>query len=469
MARSLGTLVVCVVVALAPLPFGSVEPFWGAVWCVLLGLALFVGGQVSTDVKIHAAILLLLLVVAAWCAVVALQYTVVGALLPAGPGWDEAGRVLGDHALAPKVAAYGQIPIAAVVPPLALVLALLAGLVFGSEPSFTPRIYSWAAIAGLAYAGYSIFAEITNPDMLLWRQKSAYIDAATGTFVNHNTAATFFGCIAIIWYLRVLREFRRRINISRWRDLEYVFVKLKKMERFQIGYAIAFFVVLATTFMTRSRAGSLLTVAALGAVTLLYFADELKSVRRMFIGAIALALLGALAIAAAGGQFTNEIETRGVFDAGRAQAWLSALAIVHDHPWIGTGLGTFASVFPAYRAPAGGIWGVWDRAHSTPIELMVEMGIPFATLVLTLWLGMLAVLLRAALRRRSGRLYIIAGAGIAILASLHSMVDFSLQIPGFSVVCCVLTGASLAAALTAAAEPVRRRERMEEATVAAWG
>ena len=123
------------------------------------------------------AIQLLLLAIAAWCAVVALQYTWVGSLLlPSGPGGDEAARLLDGQALAPRVAAYGQIPIFAIVPPLALVMALLAGLVFGSAPSFTPRIYNWVANAGLAYAAYGIFAELTNPTMLLWRHKTAYLD-----------------------------------------------------------------------------------------------------------------------------------------------------------------------------------------------------------------------------------------------------------------------------------------------------
>ena len=458
MLRNLAPVLVCVVVVLAPLPFGSAEPFWGAVWCALLGLALLLSGP--TDARVHKPILLLLGAAVAWGVVVAVQYTAAGPLLPAGPGWNEAGHLLDGLPLTPKLAAYGQIPIASVVPPLAVALALLAGFVFGSKPDFAAQIYQWVAIAGLGYAGYAIFAELTASTMLLWRLKTAYVDSLTGTFVNHNTAATFFGSIAIIWYLRTLREVRRRLDLSRWRGLDYLAKKMKNLEFFQIAYALAWFVALATTFMTRSRAGSLLTVAVLGVVTVLYFARELKSRRRMVLGLAALAIAGTLAIEVAGGQFAKEIETRGVSDGGRAAAWRSSLAIVRDHPWLGTGLGTFASVFPAYRAPAGGVWGVWDHAHSTPIELLVEMGIPFGTLVFGLWTLMLGYLLHSCLRRISNRVYVIAGAGIGMLGTLHSLVDFSLQIPGFSIVCCALTGASLSAALVSVEEPRRdARER----------
>ncbi len=244
-----------------------------------------------------------------------------------------------------------------------------------------------------------------------------------------------------------MREIRHRFDLPRWRDLNYVARKLSDLETAQIASVIAFFVLLATTFMTRSRAGSLLTIGVLGLVSVLYFSHAIRSSRHLLIGVALLTIFGGLAIDVVGGRFTNEIETRGTFDAGRAEAWLSALAIIRDHPWLGTGLGTFASVFPAYRAPAGGVWGVWDHAHSTPTELLVEMGIPFGMLVFGLWAAMLAILCKASLSRIDNRLYVVMSAGIGILSTLQSSVDFSLQIPGFSIVCCALIGAGLARAL----------------------
>ena len=168
-----------------------------------------------------------------------------------------------------------------------------------------------------------------------------------------------------------------------------------------------------------------------GLVTALYFIRELGSARRLLIGLAGFAIAGAIVLAAAGGQLTHQIETRGLYDVGRVDAWRSALSIVYDYPWLGTGLGTFASVFSAYRNPAGGVWGVWDHAHSTPLELLVEMGVPFSLLVFGLWGGMLGFLVRAAIRATGNRIYVIAGAEIGTLATLHSLVDFSLQIPGF--------------------------------------
>ena len=470
MPKNVPPLLVCLVVSLAPLPFGSAEPFWGAVWCALLAVALLLGaGGLGSAVKLRTPILLLLSVVAVWCMIVALQYMPAGLLTPAGPGWVEAGRIMGDHPLVPKLAAYGEIPIAAIVPPLSLVMGLLVGLVFGAEPGFTERIYRWVAVAGLLYAGFSIFSEITNPTMLLWREKIAYVEALTGTFVNHNTAAVFFGSVAIIWYLLALRELRRTVDLSRWREPTYIFNKLRNQNVFLLGYALACFFAIATTFMTRSRGGSLLTIAMLGLVTALYFIRELGSARRLLIALAGFAIAGAIVLVAAGGQLTHQIESRGIYDVGRVDAWRSSLSIVYDYPWLGTGLGTFASVFSAYRNPAAGVWGVWDHAHSTPLELLVEMGVPFSLLVFALWSLMLGFLVRSAIRGTGNRLYVIAGAGIGTLATLHSLVDFSLQIPGFSLVCCSLMGSSIAAALVPAAATLRRGSESAKAPVLSRG
>ena len=83
MPKNVPPILVCLVVSLAPLPFGSAEPFWGAVWCALLGVALLLGaGRLGSEVRLRTPILLLLSVVAVWCVIVALQYLPAGLLTP---------------------------------------------------------------------------------------------------------------------------------------------------------------------------------------------------------------------------------------------------------------------------------------------------------------------------------------------------------------------------------------------------
>ena len=62
--------------------------------------------------------------------------------------------------------------------------------------------------------------------------------------------------------------------------------------------------------------------------------------------------------------------------------------------------------------------GVFYQAHSTPLEIAAELGLPLAGLM----------------RRRRDAVYPIAATGVGLLGRLHSLVDFPLQLPGFAIV-----------------------------------
>jgi O-antigen ligase len=96
---------------------------------------------------------------------------------------------------------------------------------------------------------------------------------------------------------------------------------------------------------------------------------------------------------------------------------------------------------------------VWDYAHSTILEIAVEMGIPVAVMVVITALASLFVLARAAVKSEGrSRRSLAAITGIAVLSCLHSMIDFSLQIPGYLVLFGVLLGCGLARASATLAE-----------------
>jgi O-antigen ligase len=140
----------------------------------------------------------------------------------------------------------------------------------------------------------------------------------------------------------------------------------------------------------------------------------------------------------------GRFESEGFAGGGRPETYRSTLAMVGDHPWLGTGLGTFAWVFPAYRSSVWTSWGVWDRAHSTPLEIASDMGLPLAGVVMAAWTGVFAVLLYGLWVRNRDYIIVVAALAIATLAITHSLIDFSLQIPGFALVAFALVGAGLA-------------------------
>ena len=85
-----------------------------------------------------------------------------------------------------------------------------------------------------------------------------------------------------------------------------------------------------------------------------------------------------------------------------------------------------------------------DRAHNTLLEIAADMGVPIAALVVVAWIAIFAVLLRGTRIRRRDVIFPAAGLAVATLAVLHSMIDFSLQIPGFAIVALSLIGIALA-------------------------
>jgi O-antigen ligase len=133
------------------------------------------------------------------------------------------------------------------------------------------------------------------------------------------------------------------------------------------------------------------------------------------------------------GRSVYRMEAQGTEDA-RWCSFASTLQAIKDHPIFGTGFGAFQDVFPAYRnAECAGIYGVWDRAHDFFLEGYLGLGLPFLFCAVFGYAILLGVCLRGLRARHKYRFIPVMGLAALVLASLHSIVDFSLQIPGFNV------------------------------------
>ena len=201
---------------------------------------------------------------------------------------------------------------------------------------------------------------------------------------------------------------------------------------------------LLPTFMSGSRAGVILTLMALIVSFAVYFRHDLP--RRTDLAAAVLGA-GALAIILLqfmGGNVNARFDAQGIDDEGRVVVWRTTLRMIADHPWFGTGQGTFVWSFPSYRTDDFSMWGIWDHAHDTFLELAADMGAPLAILVSIGWLVIFAVLIHGIRVRRRDLLIPISAFAVAMIAVLHSLVDFSLQISGYSIPTLALVGAGLA-------------------------
>jgi len=118
--------------------------------------------------------------------------------------------------------------------------------------------------------------------------------------------------------------------------------------------------------------------------------------------------------------------------AARWDYWQGAARIIRDHPWRGTGPGTFGSMYPVYKtAPTEEAQAV----HNDFLQIWSDSGVAAFAVFVALW----AAGLRAAYRLPRDPV------GLALAASLtgwvaHGLVDFDLYIPGVAVPAFVLLG-----------------------------
>lgn len=116
----------------------------------------------------------------------------------------------------------------------------------------------------------------------------------------------------------------------------------------------------------------------------------------------------------------------------RIELWKSTLAMIRDHPWTGTGLGTFHLFYPRHRVPgADNSTGYW--AHMDPLQFAAEMGIAAPLLFYALAFAVVVMVVRGL---RTGERARIAGFSCGLLAVfLYSHLTFHFYVMPILIVC----------------------------------
>ncbi len=136
----------------------------------------------------------------------------------------------------------------------------------------------------------------------------------------------------------------------------------------------------------------------------------------------------------------NVTQTVEVSYAQRKLAALDTLHIFRDHPWIGTGLGSFETVFPQYQTFPTNL--VWTHAHNDYAEALAETGLAGGILIvlaLVLFFKRAFRDLRHRLRNEAGWIQLGAALGCCALL-VHSFADFNLHIPANAACFALLAG-----------------------------
>jgi O-antigen ligase len=433
------------IVALAPLPLGSNRPWAWELLGALVGLLMSVVGfyqllhpdsarQSLRPLRVPA---ILFAVVIGWTIVQCMSFT------PSTwhhPLWSQAQDYLG-----PQVVSSVSINRTASISRI-LRLITYAG-VFWLSYSFCqgPRrarivIKAVATVVAL-YCTWGLVVYWTGNATILWFNKWAYTTDLTGTFVNRNSFATFCGLGLLASVALLLEAMRSRIDFD-----ESPRGILRAVVEVVIIHArwltVAALTIAAALLLTHSRAGAMSSlvgiIAFLGAVSA---APSLRARWHKIFGLILILAFGAM-LMISDNIMIERLAQSSLETEGRTRIFELTLDAIHDWPVFGTGLGTFRHVFPLYRTedlplPVG-------QAHNDYLEAIVELGLPTAVALFLSMASIFWICLQGLWRRRRDAVFPCIGVGATTLVAIHSLFDFSLQMPGITATYWLLMGAAVA-------------------------
>jgi O-antigen ligase len=445
--RSIQLWTTIVVLVLAPLFFGSVDLFWITVWTILLSISAACGVAAPLG-TLQSRVLFGFLVLCGIYALVAIVQITPHAIDQLNdPIWRRANELLDLNTL-PRISSRAEIPPLAVGHFLLFSTSFISGFCIGTSRRNGEKLILFAQYSILLYVIYGLAAFAFTPDLLLWTNKISYRGYLTATFVNHNTAATFVGAGMLLWFCLAfssVQSFRfstiRTLLLSRTSEA----LALKIILR-----SAAAVTCLVGLLLTGSRGGLACSAIGLLVAVILMVVNKWK-LSRWHILALAVTSLTLVVIWLGN---TGRIASQTLIDENRLSVYHLSIKAISERPLLGAGAGTFPDLFPAFRNNDLWTWGVWDYGHSTLLEIAFEMGIPVAVIIAAGALASVLMLMGAAATtsERADRRLLAAIAGIATLSYLHSMIDFSLQIPGYFIVFGILLGCGLARASVARTE-----------------
>ena len=247
----------------------------------------------------------------------------------------------------------------------------------------------WFAFVVSIWATLQTF---TSEGRVFWIFPTGYTTDVMGPIVYHNHWAVF---VEVVLPIALYEAFRRERN-----SLLYA------------GMAAALY---ASVIASASRAGTVLTTAEIVIVALLMAARGFTTGRAIGAAFLRMVLLFAAFTAVVGWEHVwnrfllpDPMQVRREFN-------IASLHMVEAHPYAGTGLGTWPTVYPRYAIVNVGTFA--NQAHDDWAQFTAEGGIFFALTVFSLFLWTL----RPAFRT-------IWGLG-PVAVFLHAFVDYPFSRP----------------------------------------
>src|SRR5437667_6151753 len=291
---------------------------------------------------------------------------------------------------------------------------------------------------GVFEALYGLIQYLTGWQQIFAYVKKYYLEEATGTYINRNHFAGFLEMLlpfvivlALRWTYLLSKNTSGRAGtfrklVSRTELVSVVF------------WLFLAIVILAALILSRSRMGIISALASLVAILALAGTSTVGPRARaavavvFFLGVLGLVLwIGSDPVMSRFETLGQEYNLNGQ---SRVSIWHDTLGLIRQHPFLGTGLGSF---FVAYTSVQTAFLNLLvEHAHCDYLEVATELGLPGAILVFGSIFWVLAQPVRryGKLEERFDKAVSLACIGSIGAILVHSLADFNLYIPANALV-----------------------------------
>ncbi|MBL1421809.1 MAG: O-antigen ligase family protein [Alphaproteobacteria bacterium] len=248
-----------------------------------------------------------------------------------------------------------------------------------------------------------------------------------GTFVYKNAMANFIGfgiiiCMSYLAEMLLLKRIR--------------FAKLPlSTQAFLISINLVFLAILQ--ILTASRGGIMSTLIAVTFLVLLVMLAKKSRKKKNSLSngvkiiVILLVLFAAFAALYYLAQFRGSNSSIHSTQVRLALIADSIIAVL-DRPLLGHGAGAYIDLEPLYHYANGVDRIFWNKLHSTPMEIMVTLGIPIFLIIYYFVAAIFIRLVNRCLTSNSNWILTIPAATIIVEMLVHGVFDFTIQVPAIS-------------------------------------
>lgn len=425
-----------VLIALAPIPFGSNRPWAWSLLAISVGVLVLldaiaagldpIRGESRFMRRIVMPVVLFVLVVT-WIVLQATPDTLINL---AHPIWAEVSAQLGLP-LPNYVTISPEKTLDALMVLLAYAGVFWLAARHGRDRKNASKMLKFFVAVSTCYAIYGLVVYFGGWEKILWYDKTSYRDSLTSTFINRNNYATYAGLGLISSVVLLVNVLALDLQMgTSWRQL------LRRMTDGALKKAwlpaIGVLTIGTALMLTDSRAGYASSMIGLFAVFVGLAVSKIlpRRIAKWSVGSVVCLLIAGYWLSGdALNQRLEYVESDGAI---RFAVYEGALNGIQLSPVTGYGYGAFETGFRQFK-PKNIAWGNWDFAHNSYLEFSFGTGLISLAALFAMFILIFSKNVSGILSRRRDRIFPILGAASALIVAAHSFVDFSVQIPAMGI------------------------------------